>query len=56
MHLKSENYKLQRNKISVKDFIAIKIIRGEFREVRVCWYRKSNAEDVIKNEKTGNDL
>jgi hypothetical protein len=41
----------------VKYFFAIKIIkRGEFREVRVCRYRKANAVDVIKNEKTGNDL
>ena len=40
----------------MKDFFALKIIKREFRDVRICKYRKSNAVDVIKNEKTGNYL
>jgi serine/threonine kinase 38 len=52
LHKESENYRLQRTKISVKDFIPRKIIgRGAFGEVRVCRDRKSNEVVAIKKMK-----
>ena len=52
LHKESENYRLQRTKISVHDFIPRKIIgRGAFGEVRVCRDRKSNEVVAIKKMK-----
>lgn len=52
LHKESENYRLQRTKISVKDFIPLKIIgRGAFGEVRVCRNRKTNEVVAIKKMK-----
>ena len=52
LHKESENYRLQRTKISVKDFIPKKIIgRGAFGEVRVCRNRKTNEVVAIKKMK-----
>lgn len=37
LHKESENYRLMRTKMTVRDFIPLKIIgRGAFGEVRVC--------------------
>ena len=52
MQKESENYRLQRTKISVKDYIPRKIIgRGAFGEVRVCRDRKTNEVVAIKKMK-----
>ena len=52
LHKESENYRLQRTKISVHDFVPRKIIgRGAFGEVRVCRDKKSNEVVAIKKMK-----
>ena len=52
LHKESENYRLQRTKISIRDFIPRKIIgRGAFGEVRVCRQRKTNEIVAIKKMK-----
>ena len=48
----SENYRMQRAKITIKDFIPLAIIgRGAFGEVRVCRSRKTNEIVAIKKMK-----
>lgn len=52
MHKESENYRLQRQKLSVRDFVPIKIIgRGAFGEVRVCRSKKTNEVVAVKKMK-----
>ena len=52
LHKESENYRLQRTKVSVRDYIPKKIIgRGAFGEVRVCRDKKSNEVVAIKKMK-----
>ena len=52
MHKESENFRLARTKMSVKDFIPRKIIgRGAFGEVRVCRHRKTNEVVAVKKMK-----
>lgn len=49
LHKESENYRLQRQKINIKDFVPIKIIgRGAFGEVRVCRHRKTREIVAVK--------
>lgn len=52
LHKESENYRLQRTKVSVKDYIPKKIIgRGAFGEVRVCRDKKTGEVVAIKKMK-----
>jgi serine/threonine kinase 38 len=52
LHKESENFRLARTKMSVKDFIPRKIIgRGAFGEVRVCRHRKTNEVVAVKKMK-----
>jgi len=52
LHKESENYRLQRTKLTVKDFIPRKIIgRGAFGEVRVCRHKQTSEVVAVKKMK-----
>jgi serine/threonine kinase 38 len=52
LHKESENYRLQRAKLSARDYIPLAVIgRGAFGEVRVCRCRKTGETVAIKKMK-----
>lgn len=52
LHKESENFRLQRTKINVRDFVPLKIIgRGAFGEVRVCRDKRTSEIVAIKKMK-----
>jgi len=52
LHKESENFRLARTKLSVKDYVPLSIIgRGAFGEVRVCRLKKTGEVVAVKKMK-----